>query len=422
MIGGKHLACNLRTVQPMKLLVVSQYYWPENFRINEVAQALAAKGIAVEVLTGKPNYPGGKMFEGYRISGIQHEHHNGVSIHRLPLLPRRSGAAWLAINYLSFMLVGLLLAPFILRKRSFDVIFVYGTSPIIQAIPAIFLGWLTRRPVILWVQDLWPDSLRATGHVTNKRALKSVGRVVRFIYDHVDLLLVQSAGFIAPVRSLTSNKNIHYYPNSVGDEFKSSYTSTPHPITKTFSGFTVLFAGNIGVAQAVEVIIGAATLLRDEAQIKFVILGDGSKRAWMLNEVVARNLTNVSLPGKFPTEAMPGFMQAASALLVTLTDHEIFAQTVPNKVQAYMAVGRPIIACLRGEGARLVVEAGAGLAVPAEDAAALAAAVLTLRDLPASALEEMGENGRRYFGENFDQEVLTLQLISHLTVLSENGG
>ena len=406
----------------MKLLIVSQYYWPENFRINEVAQALAAKGIVVDVLTGKPNYPGGKMFDGYRISGIQHQHHNGVSIHRIPLLPRRTGAAWLAINYLSFTLAGLLLAPLILRKRSFDIIFVYGTSPIIQAIPAIFMGWMTRRPVVLWVQDLWPDSVRATGHVTNEMALKLVGRVVRFIYDHVDLLLVQSAGFIAAVGALTSNKNIKYYPNSVGDEFISTFVSDPHPITKTFSEFTVLFAGNIGAAQAVEVIIEAATLLKSEEKIKFVILGDGSMRAWMLNEVAVRNLTNVSLPGKFPTETMPGFMRAASALLVTLTDHEIFAQTVPNKVQAYMAVGRPIIACLRGEGARLVVEADAGLAVPAEDAAALATAVLTLRDMPAPVREKMGENGRRYFRQNFDQEALTLQLINHLSVLTKNGG
>ena len=170
------------------------------------------------------------------------------------------------------------------------------------------------------------------------------------------------------------------------------------------------------------VIIEAATLLKSEDKIKFVILGDGSMRAWMLNEVAVRNLTNVSLPGKFPTETMPGFMRAASALLVTLTDHEIFAQTVPNKVQAYMAVGRPIIACLRGEGARLVVEADAGLAVPAEDAAALATAVLTLRDMPAPVREKMGENGRRYFRQNFDQEALTLQLINHLSVLTKNGG
>jgi glycosyltransferase involved in cell wall biosynthesis len=180
-----------------------------------------------------------------------------------------------------------------------------------------------------------------------------------------------------------------------------------------------MFAGNIGSAQAVGVIIEAALLLRDFTDIHFVVLGDGNSRAWMLKEANQQGLVNLHLPGRFPMETMPGFMQKASALLVTLADRPIFAATVPNKVQAYMAAGRPIIACLNGEGARLVVEAGAGIAAPAENAQTLAEAILHLYGLSPAERQKMGENGRKYYKEHFDHEQLVDILIEHFKTLSQ---
>lgn len=405
----------------MKILVLSQYFWPESFRINEVVQTLLAKGVEVEVLTGKPNYPHGKIFAGHRAWGCQREIHQGININRIPLLARGGGGWRLALNYLSFILSGLLFAPWLLRKKQFDVIFVYAPSPVLQAIPAIYLGWLKGSPVVLWVQDLWPESLSATGHVRNQTVLKLVERVVRFIYRHADLLLVQSRAFEAPVSALASGTPLAYYPNSVDDTFAMPATEEPPPVDGLGEGFSVMFAGNIGTAQAVGVIVEAASLLREFSDIHFVVLGDGSSREWMLKEVRQRGLINLHLPGRFPVETMPGFMQKASALLVTLADQPIFAATVPNKVQAYMAAGRPIIACLNGEGARLVVEAEAGLATPAEDARALADTVLCLYRLSLSEREKMGENGRRYYQEHFDHDRLIDQLIVHLQAASKSG-
>lgn len=403
----------------MRVLIVSQYYWPESFRINEVAKTLVEKGLDVDVLTGKPNYPQGVCFEGYRASGSQYETHDGVNIHRVPLIPRATGGMRLALNYLCFILTGLVFAPWLLRRKQFDVIFVYGLSPILQAIPAIFLGWLKGCPVVLWVQDLWPESLAATGYVKNKLILKLVEQVVRLIYRHVDLLLVQSEAFIAPVRALASDTPVIYYPNSVDQSFSASTTAVEVGVPGLERGFSVLFAGNIGAAQAVEVIVEAATLLKNHADIHFVVMGDGSRRDWMLQEAKRRNLSNLHMPGRFPVETMPGYMQMASALLVTLADQSIFAATVPNKVQAYMASGRPIIACMRGEGARLVAEAKAGLAVPAEDAAALAGAVLALYGMPLVEREEMGRQGRAYFQAHFNHEHLVDQLVNHLQNVSK---
>lgn len=399
----------------MRVLVVSQYFWPEGFRINEVSKSLVEKGIQVDVLTGKPNYPEGKIFAGYRIGGCQREQYCGANISRVPLIPRgKNSSMRLALNYLSFIVSGLIFGPWLKRGRKYDVIFVYGLSPLMLALPALFLGWLKKVPVVIWVQDLWPQSLSATGYVRNRFILWAVEQVVRFIYRHADLLLVQSRAFVEPVRVLASGTPIKYYPNSVDGSFAVPATGKSPDVPGLEGGFSVMFAGNIGAAQGVEVIVEAATLLKDNKDIQFVVLGDGSCRQWMLQQVADRNLTNLHLPGRFPVETMPGFMQKASALLVTLADREIFAATVPNKVQAYLAAGRPIIACLPGEGARLVVEAKAGVGVKAEDGKALAEAVLGLYRMSESERDEMGRNGRAYFYEHYDHERLVDQLIDEL--------
>jgi glycosyltransferase involved in cell wall biosynthesis len=405
----------------MRVLIVSQYFWPECFRINDIASALSEKCISIEVLTGKPNYPGGQVFPGYRAWGCQREMHQGVAISRIPLLVRGGGGWRLALNYLSFVLSGLFFAPWVLRNKKFDAIFIYAPSPILQAIPAIFLGWLKSCPVVLWVQDLWPDSLSATGYVQNRYILAAVQQVVRFIYRHVDLLLVQSRAFEEPVRALAPGTSIVYYPNSVADGFAIPVVAEPPSVEGLDEGFSVMFAGNIGAAQAVGVIVEAASLLKDRTDIHFVVLGDGSSRDWMLKQVQQRGLVNLHLPGRFSVETMPGFMQKASVLLVTLADQSIFAATVPNKVQAYMAAGRPIIACLNGEGARLIVEAEAGFATPAEDANSLADTILRLYELPPSERKKMGDNGRRYYQEHFDHDQLIDQLIEHLQSVSKRG-
>ena len=399
----------------MRVLVVSQYFWPEGFRINEVSKTLVEKGLYVDVLTGKPNYPEGKIFEGYRVGGFQRQQYCGANISRVPLFPRgKTSRLRLAFNYLSFIFSGLIFGPWLKRGRNYDVIFVYGLSPILQALPALFLGWLKRAPVVIWVQDLWPESLSATGYVSNRCVLWAVEQLVRFIYRHADLLLVQSNAFVEPVSALASTTPVRYYPNSVDMSFAVSTTGSSTKVKGLEHGFSVMFAGNIGAAQGVGVIVDAATLLREYEDIHFVVLGDGSSREWMLQTMAARDLKNLHLPGRFPVETMPGFMNKASALLVTLADRPIFAATVPNKVQAYLAAGKPIIASMPGEGARLVKEAGAGLSVEAENSKELAEAVLKLYRMSEVERNKMGENGRSYFYKQFEHDQLVNQLIDEL--------
>lgn len=407
----------------MKVLIVSQYFWPESFRINDVVRSLIEKGISVDVLTGKPNYPLGQKFPGYGGWGCQCEKWMGANVYRVPLSARGVGSALkLALNYLSFVASGLFFGPIMLRNRHYDAIFVYAPSPILQAIPAIFLGWLKRCGVIIWVQDLWPESLSATGYVRDSRILKWVETVVRFIYRHTDLLLVQSKAFEQRVAALAPGKRIVYYPNSVDSTFADPPDIALPEVSELDDGFCVVFAGNVGSGQAVEVIVEAATLLRGHADIRFIVFGQGSRWEWMRAEVQNRELTNLHLLGRYPVETMPGFMQKASALLVTLADQPIFAATVPSKVQAYLAAGKPILACLNGEGARLVEEANAGLISRAENAGELAESVLHLHQMTHVEREKLGGNGRRYFKEHFDHDLLTDRLIEHLYSVSESCG
>jgi glycosyltransferase involved in cell wall biosynthesis len=399
----------------MRILVLSQYYWPESFRITEVVESLWRVGCHITVLTGQPNYPQGEVFAGYRASGFGEQHHEaGYNIYRVPLVPRgRSGTSGLVANYLSFLASASLFGPWLLRGKKFDVIFVYAPSPILQAIPAIFLGWLKGCPVVLWVQDLWPESLSATGFVHNRIVLKLVERVVRFIYHHVDLLLVQSQAFIEPVVQMAGRTPVIYHPNPGELAFSKPSMDGSCPL-ELEPGFNVVFAGNLGTVQALETLLDAAEILLPCLEIRLVLIGSGSRSAWLEKQVMHRQLTNVRLPGRFSANVMPGILSQASVLLVSLMRSSIMSQTVPGKVQVYLASGRPIIAALDGEGARVVMESGAGLACPAEDATALAKAVLQLRATSAEELKRMGESGRRYYDENFDPAFLARQLLERL--------
>ncbi len=400
----------------MKVLVLTQYYWPESFRINEVVESLQRVGCQVTVLTGQPNYPQGKIFDGYSAGGCgAQQHEAGYSIYRVPLVPRgRRGALGLLANYLSFVLSASLLGPWLLRKQRFDVVFVYAPSPIIQAIPAVWLAFIKRAKLVTWVQDLWPESLEATGFVRNQRMLAWVAVLVRWIYRRCDLLLVQSKAFIPPVQAMAGKTPVRYHPNP-GELAFSQTQPLGLPALVLEPAFNVVFAGNLGTVQALGTLLDAAELLRPHADVRMVLVGSGSRTEWLHQEVARRRLGNVQLPGRFAPQSMPGILDQASVLLVSLARSPIMSQTVPSKVQAYLAAGKPVIASLDGEGARVLEESGAGLSCPAEDAVALAEAVLRLRSLSSDELQRMGEAGQIYYKQHFDPAVLAARLVQQFS-------
>ena len=405
----------------MKVLIITQYFWPEVFRINDLVLGLQQLGHHVTVLTGKPNYPGGKLFPGYRLFGGWHEDYHGVEVVRVPLVPRGNGNGLrLALNYASFAFLASVLGPFKCRG-SYDVILVYEPSPITVGLPALVMKYLKQAPILFWVQDLWPESLSATGAVSSRLVLRCVETLVRLIYKGSDRILVQSLAFSEPIRNLgVSEDRIRYFPNSAEDFYRPMPEGDVEAVGELPVGFRVMFAGNIGAAQGFDTILAAAERLREHQDIHWLILGDGRLASWLKQEIDRRGLSGrVHLLGSHPVESMPHWFAAADAMLVTLKRNPIFALTIPAKVQSYMACAKPIIAALDGEGARVIHEAGAGLAVPADDAGALAQAVLDMYKMTDSERAAMGARARRYFEAHFERRMLLDRLDQWIRELAQ---
>ena len=406
----------------MKILIVTQYFWPEQFFVNDFVRALTAQGHVVEILTGKPNYPDGKVFEGYSESGFSQERlEDGTLIHRVPLRSRRKGGGKnLLLNYLSFVVNGLRYGRRAVRGKDFDVVLAVAFSPITSVIPAIYLKWRLKRPLSIWIQDLWPESLSATGFVRNRTILAGVGMMVRAIYGAASQLLVQSEAFRAPVSRLASADKIVYYPNSSRDplaEPPAPCAVEPALLATLQDHFCVVFAGNLGTAQALPTVLEAARRLRGLAACKIVLVGSGSMLGRIREQVQREGLENVVLAGRYPSEQMPHIFDRAGALLVTLNRDGILAQTIPSKVQAYLAAGRPIIGALDGAGAEVISASGGGLVCAAQDADGLRDCIQRMQAMSAAEREALGAAGRRFYLEHFEIGRQARRLVS---ILSEN--
>ena len=393
----------------MRVLIVSQYFWPENFRINDLAREFQERGHAVMVLTGLPNYPSGRLFKGYGYRGPWKQSYEGVRVIRAPLISRGGGGNLrLALNYLSFAVMASIIGLLRCRK-DYDVIFVYEPSPITVAIPAIVLKWLSGAPLMLWVLDLWPESVAAAGAVRSKALLWFIERLVRSIYRQCDHILVQSQAFRGHIERLgIVSSVIHYFPSWAESLYTSMNGQAALPENVRLpAGFRIMFAGNVGAAQDFETIIKAAEQLKRRSDIHWIVLGDGRKFAWVREEIRRRQLeSQMHLLGRYPLEAMPAFFAHADVMLVTLRRDPIFALTIPGKVQSYLACGRPVLAALDGEGARIIEAAGAGNTCPSENPEALAAAVLELAEISKETRERMGKQGADYYHVHFDRKVL----------------
>lgn len=373
----------------------------------------------MRVLTGKPNYPEGKIFPGYTAEGCVDEHFDAdVHINRVPLRPRGSGGAKnLGLNYLSFVLNGLFFFHRSVKGLSSDVILVFAISPLTAAIPAIYLKWRLKTHLAIWVQDLWPESLEATGYVRSRWLLRVVGWMVRAIYACADTLLIQSRAFFKPVAKYARADKIVYYPNSYQVEPSALTERTQIPaelVSLLERNFCLIFAGNLGSAQSVETLVQAATHLKHLPNCKLMLVGSGSMLEWLREQKALHGLDNLILAGRFPSSAMPQFYDRAAGLVVTLRREEIFSQTIPSKVQAYLAAGKPIIAALDGEGAQVIEEAEAGLTCPAEDAKGLAGCIEQLFNMFPAEREKLGRCGREYFLAHFQMEKQSQRLVEIL--------
>jgi glycosyltransferase involved in cell wall biosynthesis len=395
------------TDKSLKILVVTQYFWPENMRINNMVEGFVAKGHEVTVLTGLPNYPEGQVFATYQENPEQFSSYSGARVVRVPMLPRGRSSITLALNYLSFFFSASVLGAYKLRRQEFDSIFVYAVSPIMAAIPALVIGRLKKTPVFVWILDLWPETLSAVGIVRNKRLLALVGKLVSCIYNRTDYLLLQSKSFGDNVRKYCTKhiepERLVYFPSWAEDDFSGNIDGPSDVLVRDDSVFTIVFAGNLGEAQDFPAILEAAETIKAELSVRWAIVGDGRVSAWLHEQVAARGLTNVLLLGRHPLEKMPPLFATANALLVSLKTNEVFEKTIPGKVQAYLASGKPVIAMIDGEASRVVRESGAGMVCNSGDAVALADIVRSMVALTPEQREAMGCAGKQFYLEHFSK-------------------
>jgi glycosyltransferase involved in cell wall biosynthesis len=393
----------------MKIMIVSQYFWPENFRINDLTQELMRRGHSVTVLTGIPNYPQGTVFEEYRKNPKEFMHYGEATVWRVPMLVRGHGTMRLFLNYLSFVLGACLYGPWRLRGKQADVIFVFEPSPVTVGLPAILLGRIKHAPVVFWALDLWPETLTAIGVIRSPIILRWVGHLVRFIYERCTLVLGQSRGFLASIAKYCSDAHkIRYFPSWAEEVFNQVDFAPACEVPMRKDVFNILFAGNIGEAQDLPAVLNAAESLKHRAAaIRWLIVGDGRKADWLRAEIERRGLQDCFLLlGRFPVTRMPSFYAHADALLVSLKKDPVFSMTIPGRVQSCLMAGVPLIGMLDGEGAGVIREANAGLVCPAGEADSLASIVLKMAAMNADQRRQLGINGRAYAYKEFDRGML----------------
>lgn len=385
-----------------RVLILSQHFWPENFRFNELAVELARRGHAVTVLTGVPNYPHGTVFESFRRAPKDFAALDEVDIVRVPMVARGKGYRRLALNYLSFALSASVLGAWKLRGRRFDHVFVCQPSPGTVGLPGVVLSRLKRARLMLWVQDLWPESISAVGAVRSSLLLAPIAAFMAWVYRRCDHVFSQSRAYIPLLNERAGSRSrISYLPNWGDGRAEDRTAAQPLAEGGGKDGFDIYYLGNLGHAQGFAAVLDAVEAAGEDGT-RWHFVGAGSAAGWMADEVARRGLgARVRFHGLVAADQLPDFYRQADALLVTLKPDPLFAMTVPSKVQSYLATGVPIVAMLDGEGARVVEDAGAGVTCPAGDSAALLAAVRKLRALPPQARQAMGESARRYYDSQF---------------------
>lgn len=378
----------------MKILVVCQHYWPEPYPLPDVCEELVRRGHQVQVVTDIPNYPLGKIYPGYKNRKNRNQVHNGVKTHRTFTIGRRNNLFFRFLNYLSFAVSSVLYVLHI--KEEFDVVFANQTSPITMSGGALAYGKKHHKKVVLYCMDLWPASLMVGGIKNSSLIYKIFEHISRRIYCGADKILISSESFreyLENVFQIPSEK-ICYHPQYSDIVFESS-----PPVEKDTVDF--MFAGNVGAAQSIPTILQAAKILEDHKEIRWHIVGEGSKLDYCKKAAAEMGLGNVIFHGRKDQSEMPRYFAMADAMLLTMFDDPFVSLTLPRKAQTYMAAGKPIIGAANGEIALVIEKAECGFCANSEDPQGLADAVLKFLQYPNKL--QLGRNAKAYYERKFSR-------------------
>ena len=391
---------SFKTERPLKVLAVSQHYWPEPFAIADVCEGLAAMGHEVTVLTGTPNYPDGDIYPGYEKGAHASQEHNGVRIRRVSIVPRGRETWQRVVNYYSFSTAA---KREVLKIHSgYDVVLSFQTSPVMMARPALAYGKKNHVPVLLWCQDLWPESLTVGNIKRSSLVYKAYAHVSRKIYEAADVLAVTSINFSDYFKDvLKMNRETVYLPQYAEDIFSSAAEMRPE---FNYDKLNLTFAGNVGAAQAVNTLVEAGHYLEGDDRFAIHVVGSGSELETLRKYSAEIGASCVEFHGRHPLAEMPSFYDSSDAMVATFADNTILGYTLPRKVTSYMAAGRPVIGTVTGEARRVIEQAGCGLCCDPEDPKGLAEVCRKFADMAPEERQAMGELGRRYYEEHFAKD------------------
>jgi len=401
-------------VSKKKILLVTQNFFPEFFKSNDIAFELVNKGFEVDVLTGIPNYPKGVYYKGFSIFKKRLERINGAKVYRAFQTPRgRKGSnIGLSLNYITFAFSASLWAIYFSITKKYDSIIIHLVSPITQAIPALIYNFFRKTPIFTWVLDIWPDSAILGGNIKNKTIIRVLDDIVRLVYNKSSKILISSPQFNELILEKGDYKDkIVSFPNWSDDLLKMPNVDIP----TLPNGFIIMMAGNLGVAQNLDAVLNAVLELKEYDSIKWVIVGDGSKKKWIEEFVAKHSLENsVYIMGSYPFEMMPSFYKSADTMLLSLkADFPHINAVIPARLQSYMAASKPVLAMATGASADLIRESDCGFVVDPDDYKSL---VKCIREkvLPNKVnFESMGKNGRMYYEKHYTKE----KCLSHLKEL-----
>ena len=397
------------------ILVISQYFYPENFRINDICKAWVKRGYEVTVVTGIPNYPQGKFFDGYGLFKKRKEEYEGIRIIRLPIVSRGKGSIRLALNYFSYVFSGFFWKAF--TKIKADKVFIFEVSPMTQALVGVWYAKRRKIPCTLYVQDLWPENVEVVTGIHNKTIIGAIDKMVNYIYKHCQIILATSPSFVKRLEERTSvfdkesKSKVKYWPQ-YAEEFYRPVPKKDLEDLKISNTFRIAFTGNIGYAQGLDILPKTAEILKQQnISCEFVIVGDGRYMDEFKTEIVERKVDAMFLLlGRKKPEEIPGYLALCDTAFISFADNPLFEKTIPAKLQSYMACKMPILAAASGETRRVIEEAQCGICSEIGDAKKLAESIIAFGKMEKSGLEKMQENASRYCEMNFEKNTLLNQL------------
>ncbi len=385
------------------ILIICQHFYPEQFRINDMAFEWVKRGYKVTAVTGLPNYPEGKVYKGYGLFKKRYENINGVDIYRIPLIPPGKTRLGLVFNYLSFPFFGFFWNIF--TKIKADEVYMFETSPMNQCKVGVAYAKKHNVPCYLYVQDLWPENVEMITGIHSPIVIKPIERMVRHIYKGCTHIWGTSPSFVDSIRKYVDEKEhdkVSFMPQYAEDFYE------PQPKV-SHNGFNVIFTGNIGQAQGLEILPKAASIIRAEGvkDIRFTIVGDGRARESFKESITAAGVWDLfEFAGRVKPTEVPSYLAKGDVAFISFADDELFAKTIPAKLQSYMACAMPIVASAKGETARVISEADCGMCSEIGDAQSLAKNIIAMRNLSVDRLNEMGENALNYNKEHFSKKII----------------